>query len=72
MVAAQIREIIRQRGSYGYRRVTDLVNCTFDTAYTRKRIRCHGSTARQMCSSFSVLPRQHASVINSLLNACNS
>ncbi len=39
IVAAQIREIIRQRGSYGYRRVTALVNREFDTAYNRKRIR---------------------------------
>ncbi len=39
VVAAQIREIIRQRGSYGYRRVTAMVNRTFDTVYNRKRIR---------------------------------
>lgn len=39
IVAAQIREIIRQRGSYGYRRVTALVKRAFDTAYNRKRIR---------------------------------
>lgn len=39
VVAAQIREIIRQRGSYGYRRVTALVNRAFDTGYNRKRIR---------------------------------
>lgn len=37
-VQAQIRAIIRQRGSYGYRRVTVLVNRTFGTAYNRKRI----------------------------------
>jgi hypothetical protein len=39
IVAAQIREIIRQRGSYGYRRVTAMVNRAFDMAYNRKRIR---------------------------------
>jgi putative transposase len=39
VVAAQIREIIRERGSYGYRRVTAMVNRAFDTAYNRKRIR---------------------------------
>lgn len=39
VVAAQIREVTRQRGSYGYRRVTALVNRAFDTAYNRKRIR---------------------------------
>jgi len=39
VVAAQIREVIRQRGSYGYRRVTALVNRTFETSYNRKRIR---------------------------------
>lgn len=39
VVAAQIREVIRQRGSYGYRRVTAMVNRAFDTAYNRKRIR---------------------------------
>jgi putative transposase len=38
-VTAQIREIIRQRGAYGYRRVTALVNRTYGTAYNRKRIR---------------------------------
>ena len=37
-VQAQIREIIRQRGSYGYRRVTVLVNRTFGTGYNRKRV----------------------------------
>jgi transposase InsO family protein len=37
-VQAQIRAIIRQRGSYGYRRVTVLVNRTFGTGYNRKRI----------------------------------
>lgn len=39
IVAAQIREIIRERGSYGYRRVTAMVNRAFDTTYNRKRIR---------------------------------
>lgn len=39
VVAAHIREVIRQRGSYGYRRVTAMVNRTLDTAYNRKRIR---------------------------------
>lgn len=38
-VTAQIREVIRQRGAYGYRRVTALVNRTYGTAYNRKRIR---------------------------------
>lgn len=31
--------IIRARGSYGYRRVTALVNETFGTGYNRKRVR---------------------------------
>ena len=39
VVAAHIREVIRQRGSYGYRRVTALVNETFGTSYNRKRVR---------------------------------
>lgn len=39
IVTAQIREIIRQRGAYGYRRVTALVNRTYGTTYNRKRIR---------------------------------
>lgn len=39
VVAAQFREVIRQRGSYGYRRVTAMINRTFDTANNRKRIR---------------------------------
>jgi|SRR5580704_7509608 putative transposase len=38
-VAAQIREVIRQRGAYGYRRVIALVNRTYGTTYNRKRIR---------------------------------
>jgi transposase InsO family protein len=38
-VTAQIREIIRQRGAYGYRRVTALVNRTYGTTYNGKRIR---------------------------------
>lgn len=38
-VTAQIREIMRQRGTYGYRRVTALVNRTYGTTYNRKRIR---------------------------------
>jgi transposase InsO family protein len=37
-VLAQIRAIVRTRGSYGYRRVTVLVNRTFGTRYNRKRI----------------------------------
>lgn len=39
VVAAHIRDIIRARGSYGYRRVTALVNETFGTGYNRKRVR---------------------------------
>jgi putative transposase len=39
VVAAQIREIIRERRSYGYRCVTAMVNRAFDAAYNRKRIR---------------------------------
>lgn len=39
LVAAHIRDIIRTRGAYGYRRVTALVNETFGTGYNRKRIR---------------------------------
>ena len=38
-VAAQIHEIIRERASYGYRRVTAVVNRTFGVRYNRKRIR---------------------------------
>lgn len=38
-VTAQIREVIRTRASYGYRRVTALVNWRFGTRYNRKRIR---------------------------------
>ena len=39
VVAAQIRAIIGTRASYGYRRVTALVNTRFGTRYNRKRIR---------------------------------
>jgi len=38
-VTAQIREVLRTRASYGYRRVTALVNWRFGTGYNRKRIR---------------------------------
>lgn len=38
-VAAQIRAVIRTRGSYGSRRVRALVNHLFGTGYNRKRIR---------------------------------
>ena len=38
-VTAQIRAVIRTRASYGYRRVTALVNRDFGTHYNRKRIR---------------------------------
>lgn len=39
VVAAQIRTVIRERASYGYRRVTAVVNRAFGTAYNSKRIR---------------------------------
>jgi transposase InsO family protein len=39
LVTAQIRTIIRTRGSYGSRRVRALVNHLFGTGYNRKRIR---------------------------------
>jgi len=38
-VTAQIRAVIRTRASYGYRRVTALVNRAFGTGYNPKRIR---------------------------------
>lgn len=37
-VHAQIRAVLHTRGSYGYRRVTVVVNRTFGTHYNRKRI----------------------------------
>lgn len=40
LVTAQIRMVIRTRGSYGSRRVRALVNHLFGTVYNRKRIRC--------------------------------
>lgn len=39
VVAAQITTVIRERASYGYRRVTRVVNRAFGTQYNRKRIR---------------------------------
>lgn len=39
VVAAQIRTVVRERASYGYRRVTAVVNRSFGTGYNRKRIR---------------------------------
>jgi putative transposase len=38
-VAAQIRAVIRDRATYGYRRVTALVNGACGTRYNRKRVR---------------------------------
>jgi putative transposase len=37
-VFGQIRHVLRERGSYGYRRTTALVNREFGTGYNRKRI----------------------------------
>ena len=39
VVAAQIRTVVRERASYGYRRITAVVNRAFGTRYNRKRIR---------------------------------
>lgn len=39
VVTAQIRAVIKTRASYGYRRVTALVNRDFGTRYNRKRVR---------------------------------
>lgn len=39
MVLEQIKQVIRDRASYGHRRVTRLVNFDFETGYNRKRIR---------------------------------
>lgn len=38
-VAERIRTVVRERGSYGHKRVTALVNRQFGTRYNRKRIR---------------------------------
>ena len=38
-MAAQITTVIRERASYGYRRITTVVNRAFGTTYDRKRIR---------------------------------
>jgi putative transposase len=38
-VAAQITTVVRERASYGYRRITAVVNRAFGTTYNRKRIR---------------------------------
>jgi putative transposase len=38
VVVAQIRQALRERGSYGYRRAHWIVNRTFETGYNRKRI----------------------------------
>lgn len=37
-VYAQLKEALRERGSYGYRRATVMVNRQFETTYNRKRI----------------------------------
>jgi putative transposase len=38
VVVAQIHQVLRERGSYGYRRAHWIVNRTFGTRYNRKRI----------------------------------
>jgi putative transposase len=46
VVVAQLRQVLRERASYGYRRAHWIVNRTFGTGYNRKRIqrvmRLHG------------------------------
>ena len=37
-VVAQLRQVLRERGSYGYRRAHWIVNRQFHTGYNRKRI----------------------------------
>jgi transposase InsO family protein len=39
VVLEQIKQVIRERASYGHRRVTRLVNHDFDAGYNKKRIR---------------------------------
>lgn len=39
VVLEQIRQVIRERASYGHRRVTRLVNHDFNAGYNKKRIR---------------------------------
>jgi len=51
VVAAQIRTVVRERASYGYRRITAVVNRRFGTRYNRKRIR------RVMAMEHWTLPR---------------
>ncbi|HEY2850842.1 MAG TPA: IS3 family transposase [Gemmatimonadaceae bacterium] len=51
VVAAQITTVVRERASYGYRRVTAVVNRSFATTYNRKRIR------RVMAINAWLLPR---------------
>ena len=38
VVYAQLKAVLRERGSYGYRRATVLVNRDYETGYNRKRI----------------------------------
>ncbi len=38
VVLAQLRQMLRERGSYGYRRARRIVNREFGTRYNRKRI----------------------------------
>lgn len=38
VVYAQLKAVLRERGSYGYRRATALVNRDYETGYNRKRI----------------------------------
>ena len=50
-VAAQIKTIVRERASYGYRRITAMVNRRFGAAYNGKRVR------RVMALNAWTLPR---------------
>ena len=38
VVYQQLKRVLRERGSYGYRRATVLVNRAYETGYNRKRI----------------------------------
>jgi transposase InsO family protein len=53
LVLAQIRAILRARGSYGYRRVTVLLRRTFGRRYNRKRVQ------RLMQLAGLTVPRRH-------------
>ena len=53
VVLAQLRQMLRERASYGYRRARRIVNRAFGAGYNRKRIQ----RVMRLCPATPSLPR---------------